>query len=262
MINTIYNKSFLDASTYELPLSYVDMIVTSPPYYNLKEYAVWKDYDCYLNFIFQVLECCYDILRPGGWLCWNIQDCIPFPHSRTGKERYCQPLFAQTVNFINDIGFLYEKDIVWYKGKGTATQKLFGSYNLPGLILCSGLTEHIITARKPRGDYKREIHEDVKEKSKLTKKEWGEWAVDLWNIHPESAKRIGHPAPYPIEIPYRLIRMNTFVGDTVLDPFMGSGTTALAAKRCSRNYIGYEIHKEYIDIAEGRLRADIDIFED
>ena len=262
MINIIYNKSFLDISMSDIPLDSVDMIVTSPPYFNLKEYATWKDYGDYLGFIFNILECCYDALKPGGWLCWNIQDCIPFPHSQTGKERYCEPLFAQTVSLINDAGFLYEKDIVWYKGKGTATQKLFGSYSSPGMILISGLTEHIITARKPRGDYKREISKDIKEKSKLTKKEWADWAVDLWDIHPESAKRIGHPAPYPIEIPYRLIRMNTFIGDTIFDPFMGSGTTALAAKRCGRNYIGCEIHKEYIDLAEGRLRADVDIFEE
>ena len=124
------------------------------------------------------------------------------------------------------------------------------------------MTEHIITARKPRGEYKKDVSDEVKSKSILSKEEWSLWALDHWQIRPESAKRIGHPAPYPLEIPYRLIRMYSFCDDIVLDPFFGSGTTGLAAHKTGRNYIGYEIHKEYINIFKSRTIMQTDIFSD
>lgn len=257
-VECVHNKSC--EVMVEIPDGVIDLVVSSPPYYNLKEYSNWPTYKSYLDFIHRVIKECFRVMRPGSWICWNIQECIPFPPSQTGRERYCEPLLAHTINILMEVGFLYEKDIVWFKGKGTATQKLFGSYPYTSLILVSGLTEHIITARKPRGDYHREISNDIKEKSKLTKDEWGKWAVDLWEIHPASSKSVGHPAPYPIELATRCIRLNSFWGDVVLDPFFGAGTTGLAAKNCGRHYIGYETYPEYIRLAENRIRHDVDIF--
>ena len=249
-VDHIYNKSCEDMS--DLGDHSVDMIVTSPPYFSLKEYATWQTYDEHLDFIYKVLLECYRVLKQGAWICWNVQDCIPFPPEKAKYERFCAPITSDTIQLMQKVGFLYEKDIIWYKGKGTATQKLFGSYPNPSLILVSGLTEHIITARKPRRKgFRREVSDEVKEKSKLTKKEWGAWAVDLWEIPPAKSKF--HPAVYPVEIPYRLIRMNSFHGDIVLDPFMGGGSTGVAAKLCGRKYIGYEIHKEYIKEAKIRI---------
>lgn len=259
-LNQIFNSSCEDMK--ELEEGSVNLVVTSPPYYNLRDYSVWNSYEDHLAFIKKVLAECYRVLMPGGWIYWNIQECIPFPPAQTKKERCCMPLLAHTISLMLDVGFLYEKDIIWYKGKGTATQKLFGSYNLPGLILTSGLTEHIITARKPRGKFKREVDKEIKEKSIITKEEWGAWAVDLWEIPPVNSKHKNHPAPYPIEIPKRCIRLNSFWGDLVLDPFMGGGTTAVACDLTERYFVGYEIHKKYIDPSFRRIRANnISVFD-
>jgi modification methylase len=251
-VDHIYNKS-CERMT-DLHDNSINMIVSSPPYYNCRDYAQWDIYEHYTGFIWLVLGECFRVMKPGAWICWNIQDCIPFPPEKGRHERFCEPITADTISLMRDVGFLYEKDIIWYKGKGTATQKLFGSYPSPSLILVSGLTEHIITARKPRPkNFKREIDEVIKKKSELTKKEWGEWAVDLWDIPPVNSKKTKHPAPYPVELAYRLVRLNSFYGDIVLDPFMGSGSTAIAAKRCGRHYIGYEKDKEYITEAKYRI---------
>lgn len=150
-------------------------------------------------------------------------------------------------------GFLYEKTIIWYKGQGTATQKLFGSYPYPGIILVSGVTEHIITARKPRGKHKEDISDETKEKSKLTKDEWAKWAIDLWEFAPVRKSQSGHTAAFPFELPKRCIRLFSFYEDIVLDPFMGSGTTARSAIHTGRKYIGYEIHKDCVKRAEDSI---------
>ncbi len=260
--NIIYNKSCTEDGMSEISDSSIDMVITSPPYFSLKDYSYWEDYKSYINFIEEVAMGCFRVLKPGGWICWNVQDSLPFPKSKTGVERYSEPLAADSIKTFQSAGFKYEKGIIWYKGQGTASQRLFGSFPSPGLILISSLTESIIFMRKSRGDFKREIDERIKQESLISKEEWSKWALDLWTIRPESAKRVGHPAPFPMEIPYRLIKMFSFINDVVLDPFMGSGTTAKAAKRCGRKYIGYEIHKKYVDLAESRLLADVDIFDD
>lgn len=256
-LDKIYNKSCEDMS--EIPDDSVGLIVTSPPYFSLREYATWDTYPEYMQFIRKVLKECFRVLIPGRWICWNVQEGIAFPPKQTGKERYCQPLSANTITamlssqLMLSSQFLYEKTIIWYKGKGTATQKLFGTFPLPGLILCSGRTEHIITARKPRGDFKENISKEIKERSKITKKEWADWAVDLWQFPPTKKSVSGHPAAFPLELPRRCIRLWSFYGDVVLDPFLGGGSSAIAAKREDRHYIGYEIHKEFIDETRNRM---------
>lgn len=260
-INTIYNSSCQLMN--DLPDGSVDLVVTSPPYYNLKSYSSWPTYKDHLDFISEIIKECYRVLRPGGWICWNIQEYLPNPPKDKSEERTgTLPLLADTICIMRDLGFFYEKDIIWYKGKGTATQKMFGTYPNPGLILISGLTEHIITARKQKGDFKKVVTDEIKSKSIISKKEWADWAVDLWDIQPVNSKKLAHPAPFPIELPYRLIRLYSFVGDLVLDPFMGSGQTALAAKSCGRNYVGYEMNYEYYQNALSRIKSDIDIGED
>jgi DNA modification methylase len=255
----VYNKSCEKMD--DLGNDTIDLVVSSPPYFNLRDYAIWPDYQAHLGFIRNVLAECFRVLKPGAWICWNIQECLPISKDEHSDDerKGCRPLLADTIKILQEVGFYYEKDIIWYKGKGTATQKLFGSYPQPSLILVSGLTEHIITCRKPKGKYRREISDDIKAKSKISKDEWGKWAVDLWEIPPTKVK--GHTAPYPIELVNRCIRLNSFYGDTVLDPFMGSGTTAIAAQRAGRHYIGYEYQKEYCDLIASRLKKNHDIFE-
>ena len=255
--DVIYNSSCENMS--QVDNDSVGLVVTSPPYFNLREYAVWDSYQDHMDFIRLVLSECYRVLKPGGWLCWNIQECIPIKKYKKSEERKgCYPLLSHTISLMEQAGFLYEKDIIWFKGKGSATQKLFGSYPFPNMILLSGLTEHIITVRK--GGKKPRVDSVIKEKSRLTKEEWGQWGTDHWDIPAVKKSQTGHPAAFPIDIPYRLIRMYSFVDDIVLDPFMGSGTTAAAAKRCGRKFLGYELHQEYIDLAISRVRHDIDIF--
>jgi len=256
-LDKIYNKSCEDMS--EIPDNSVGLVVTSPPYFDLREYATWDTYPEYMQFIRKVLKECYRVLIPGRWICWNVQECIAFPPKQTGQERYCQALSANTITAMLSLQFLYEKTIIWYKGKGTATQKLFGTYPLPGLILCSGLTEHIITARKPRDNFKENVPKDIKERSKITKREWADWAVDLWEFPPAKKSVSGHPAAFPLELPRRCIRLWSFCGDVVLDPFIGGASTAIAAKREDRHYIGYEIHKEFIDEAQNRMTRGVGI---
>jgi DNA modification methylase len=260
LLDHVYNKSCEGMD--DLPDDSVDMVVTSPPYFNLRAYAQWLTYQDHLNFLERVFRECYRVQKPGSWICWNIQECLPVPKEEQirGEREGCYPLLADTIGVMRKVGFIYEKDIIWYKGKGTATQKLFGSYPYPSLILVSGLTEHIITARKPKGTFKREISDEIKAKSKLSKEEWGKWAVDLWEFPPTKVK--GHTAPYPLELPTRCIRLNSFWGDVVLDPFMGSGTTAIAAKRCGRKYIGYEQDPNYVQLIGERLNKTMDMFED
>lgn len=259
LLDHVYNKSCENMD--DLTEGSIDLIVTSPPYHNLRAYSQWATYQDYLNFIEKVLIECYRVQRPGSWICWNIQECLPIPEeeNKTGERSGCYPLLADTIYLMRKVGYFYEKLITWYKGKGTATQKLFGSYPLPSLILISGLTEYIITCRKPKGKFKRDISDEVKDKSKLSKDEWGKWAVDLWDIPPTKVK--GHTAPYPLELATRCIRLNSFYGDVVLDPFMGSGTTAIAAKRCGRKYIGYEKDSDYTMLIQERLNKTMDMFE-
>lgn len=138
--------------------------------------------------------------------------------------------------------------MVW--NKKNATQVLFGSYPYPSTPIFMDLVEYISVFRKPG---KLTYTKEQKQASKVEKNRWFEITRNVWEIAPESAKRIGHPAPYPIEIPRRFIEVMTVKDSLVLDPFMGSGTTAIAAKELGRNYIGFELNEEYINLANERL---------
>ena len=258
-VNKVYNKSCENMD--DLPDDSVDLIITSPPYFSLKSYAQWDCYKNHLGFIDRVISECYRVLHPGQWICWNIQECVPINREQSEERQGCYPLLADTIQMMRNHGFFYEKDIIWYKGQGTASQKLFGSFPYPSLILTSGLTEHIITARKPLNNSpKKQRSEEIRDKSKLTKDEWGKWAVDLWHIPPVASNTTNHPAPFPVELAYRCIRLNSFYDDVILDPFMGSGTTAIASQSSGRNYVGYEIHENYITMFRERLNNNYDIF--
>jgi len=251
-MDVVFNKSCEKMD--ELADGVVDMIVTSPPYFSLREYATWDTYKSYLEFVERVAIECFRVVRPGGWVFWNVQDSLPFPPATDNKERYSEPLAADSVRMFLGAGFKYERGVVWYKGQGTATQRLFGTFPRPGLLLISSLTEPILFFRKQKGNYKKEVDKEIIEQSLVTKEEWSKWALDLWEISPTREK--GHTAPFPFEIPYRLIRMFSYVGDLILDPFFGSGTTGLAAKLCSRYYVGYEVHKEYVKLAKDRIQVE------
>lgn len=250
-INKIYNedcKSFLN----KISDKFVDLVVTSPPYYNLRDYSCWATYADHIDDVsywFKELE---RVLKPGGHICWNIQENIPEPHK---DGRHYHPIMPDTINIGISLGLEWEKNIVW--NKKNATQLLFGSYPMPGTPIFSDMVEYILVFRK-KG--KLEYTKEQKEACKLTKERWFEITRNVWEIAPVQASKTFHPAAYPLELPKRCIEVMTVKDSVVLDPFTGSGTTALACKILGRNFIGCEYKKEYFDLANERLANEVDIF--
>lgn len=144
-------------------------------------------------------------------------------------------------------------EIIWNKSAGAGISTAWGSFQSASNPILRDVHEYILIFSK--GNYKRERDKEEKElrKDNITKEEFIEWTKSVWTMNPESAKRIGHPAPFPEELPNRLIKLFSFTNDIVLDPFMGSGTTAIVAIKNSRNFVGYEINEEYINLANNRI---------
>jgi site-specific DNA-methyltransferase (adenine-specific) len=149
-----------------------------------------------------------------------------------------------------DIGFNMRGEIIWNKGSSAGVSMAWGSYLSAANPVLRDVHEYILVFCK--GDYSRSQKDKI---STIKKDQWMEWTKSIWNFSTESAKRVGHAAPFPVELPYRLIQMYSFKDDIVLDPFMGSGTTALSALKSGRKYVGYEIDKEYHKKAEERLNV-------
>lgn len=214
-----------------VPNASVDLVVTSPPYWNQKEYSYWTTYRDYFSDVTLWVEGVFRLLKPGRYCFWVIPDKLPYPpkHSGGNERQYCQ-IYSDTELMAAQIGFTCEFPIVWVKPHGT--QKMFGSFPYPPTIIPTQVTERICVWRKPgKPDLARKT-----DASKITSKEWSEWATDVWEISPET--NVNHPAPFPLDIPRRIIKMFSFVGDFVLDPFCGSGTTGVAAKLLDRDFSG------------------------
>ncbi|TGC07014.1 DNA-methyltransferase [Methanolobus halotolerans] len=239
----------------------IHLIITSPPYYDLKNYnendnhenqlGNPENYDEYISSLNKVWKECIRTLCPDGKICINIM-----PIFLSGKETHFNRRVTRTVindieNYMNSTEEMYLHSLyIWDKRK-IARFSSFGSYPYPPNIFSTMPYEWIVVFAK-KG--KRKFDKDLKKKSKITTEEWQNWAINsIWEMQPEKAKFIGHPAPFPEELPRRLIKLYSFVGDTVLDPFIGSGTTAVAAKKLGRNAVGYEVNPEYIQIAKERL---------
>lgn len=225
----------------------VDLIVTSPPYFNLRCYASWKTYEDHMKFIDEVFWQCARILKPGGHICWNIQDNLPEPRD-DGRHYY--PLMPDTVKIGINRGLEWERNIIW--NKNSATQMMFGSYPYPPTPIFMAVTESILVFKKPG---KLSYSAEQKELSKLGSDEWFTYTRNLWTFAPAKASEIGHSAPFPIDLPTRFIKLMTCVDGVVLDPFMGSGTTALACLELKRNYIGFEYNKEYYELSLHRIEV-------
>lgn len=245
-INKIYCMNCLDGMKL-LDDNSIDLVVTSPPYYVLRSYAHWNTYEEYIGDNKKWFEQMTRILKPGGYICWNVQDVIPDPTKF--KDKRCHyPLMPDIIKIGMDLGLFWEKNVIWDKNHSTAVY--FGSFPKPGTPVFMPVMESIIILRK---DGKCELPKNEREEQKLDKNRWFEIVRNIWRIQPESAKRVNHPAPFPLEIPKRFIEIMTTKSSIVLDPFMGSGTTAIAAKILGRNYIGFDYTQEYIDIAMKRL---------
>lgn len=241
----------------------VHLVLTSPPYWTLKEYPTNKsqlgsisDYEEFHNELDKVWSHCYRVLVPGGRLVCVVGD-VCLSRRRNGRHMV-MPMHADIVVRARRIGFDNLSPIFWYKIANANYEVENGSSFLgkpyePNAIIKNDV-EFILMLRKP-GGY-RQPSDEQREASKLTKEEYQEWFQQVWNgLMGESTKH--HPAPFPEELAYRLVRMFSFTGDTVLDPFMGTGTTLLAAARCDRNSLGVEIEPSYVKMARSRLEKEL-----
>ncbi|MGD0724979.1 MAG: site-specific DNA-methyltransferase [Spirochaetia bacterium] len=243
----------------ELDSSSVELVVTSPPYWQIKDYGVpgqighGQGLHAYLRDLSLVWGECYRVTREGGRLCVNIGDQFARA-SLYGRYRVI-PLHAEVICQCAALGFDYMGSIIWRKKttmntSGGAT--VMGSYPHPPNGIVEIDFEYILLFKKPGTLKKKEA--ELKKSAAMSRDEWKSWFSGHWEVG--GARKKGHEAPFPEEIPRRLIRMFSFPGDTVLDPFLGTGTTAAVAKELGRNAIGYEIKEEFVRLAMERLRPD------
>jgi len=235
----------------------IDLIITSPPYWHIKDYGIpgqigyGQSLHEYLKDLYGVWKECYRILKPGRRLCINIGD--QFARSIIYGRYKIIPLHAEFIAQCEDVGFDYMGSIIWQKKttmNTTGGASVMGSYPYPPNGMIEIDYEFILIFKKPGKS--KNVSREIKEKSKLTKEEWKEYFYGHWYFG--GARQIEHEAMFPEELPKRLIKMYTFVGDTVLDPFLGSGTTIKAALNLYRNAIGYEINEKFLETIKEKLR--------
>ena len=227
----------------ELPDNSCALMVTSPPYNVGKDYDQDLTLDEYLAFLKRVLMETKRVLVPGGRIAFNV--------ANLGRKPYI-PLNAHIASIASDLGLLMRGEIIWIKGKGATGSCAWGSWMSAGNPTLRDLHEYILIFSKDRFD------RPAKGQSTISRDEFMAATISVWNIPPESARRVGHPAPFPVSLVERLIHLYTFHGETVLDPFMGSGSTALAAIRSGRGFVGYEIDPHYITVCNERILRETD----
>ena len=254
VLNRIYQHDARDMS--ELADSSVALVVTSPPYFAGKDYEtalgeghIPASYKDYLEMLVEVFVECVRKLEPGGRIAVNV--------ANLGRRPY-RSLAADVTTILQDeLKLLLRGEIVWVKGQGASGSTAWGSFQSPSNPVLRDLTERVIVASKGRFD--RALTRRQREKQQLPsevsifKDDFMEATTDVWDFPPESATRVNHPAPFPVELPLRLIELYTYRGDVILDPFMGSGSTAVAAVRSERNFVGYDTDPAYVETALKRV---------
>ncbi|MFZ0532259.1 MAG: site-specific DNA-methyltransferase [Anaerolineales bacterium] len=226
----------------ELPDNSIHLIVTSPPY------NVGKDYDAdltlpeYLVFLERVWAEVFRLLVPGGRACVNI--------ANLGRKPYI-PLDAWITQSMLRLGYLMRGEIIWNKAASAGSSTAWGSWKSATNPTLRDVHEYILVFSK--GTFKRQNVQP--RESTISKEEFLEFTKSVWTFPAEPASKIGHPAPFPVELPYRLVQLYSFKDEVVLDPFMGSGQTALAALKTGRHYVGYEINPQYAALAEARIQG-------
>ncbi|MFN0156617.1 MAG: DNA-methyltransferase [Bacteroidota bacterium] len=234
--NQIFHKS--SEAMIELPSNSVALMITSPPYNVGKEYDNDLSRDEYLGLLFNVFLETYRVLEPGGRACVNV--------ANLGRKPYI-PLASYVTELMQEIGFLMRGEIIWKKANGANGSCAWGSFRSAKNPTMRDVHEYILVFSKGRFDRAR------KGESTISSKDFTRDTLSIWDIRPESAKKVGHPAPFPVALPERLINLYSYKNDLILDPFLGVGTTCVAAKQMGRDYVGYEINEEYCRIANQRL---------
>jgi len=223
----------------ELPDNSIHLMITSPPYNVSKEYDDDLSLKEYLKLLENSFKETFRVLINGGRACINV--------ANLGRKPYI-PLSDYISKIMLDIGYNMRGEIIWNKAASASPSTAWGSWQSAANPILRDIHEYILVFSK--GYYKREKGD---KENTISKAQFMEWTKSIWTMNAESARRIGHPAPFPEELPYRLIQLYSFKNDIILDPFIGSGTTAISALKSERKYIGYEISQEYIDLAEKRI---------
>ena len=231
----IYNAS---SESMPVPDNSVGLAFTSPPYNVGKDYDEDMSLEGYLELIQRVGREVYRVLKPGGRFIVNV--------ANLGRKPYI-PLHAFFYQIHSQIGFLPMGEIIWQKGRGANGSCAWGSWRSARAPRLRDLHEYLLVFAK--GAFTR----PDKGSSSLSAEEFTEATLSVWEIMPVSAKKVGHPAPFPVELASRVIKLYSYVDDVVLDPFIGSGTTAVAAKQHGRHYVGFDISPEYCRLAEERI---------
>jgi len=224
----------------QLPDNCVALMVTSPPYNVGKDYDEDLDLGEYVELLRRVFTETYRVIEPGGRIAVNV--------ANLGRKPYL-PLNHLVGALLTEIGFLLRGEIIWKKAKAAGGSTAWGSWQSAKNPTLRDIHEYVLVASKE--SFRRErAGEDT-----ISKEDFLGATMSVWDILPESARRVGHPAPFPIELPRRLIELYTFGGDLVLDPFLGSGSTAVAAVQTGRHFVGYETDAAYAKLAERRIGA-------
>ncbi len=241
-LDTIFPSS--SESMSQLPDNSVHLMVTSPPYNVGKDYDTDLTLEEYLAFLKRVWAETYRVLVPGGRACINV--------ANLGRKPYI-PLHVYIVRDMLDLRFLMRGEIIWDKGASASASTAWGSWQSAANPTLRDIHEYILVFSKGSFQHGRPDTDGRGRKDTISKDEFLEYTKSVWDFSAESARKIGHPAPFPVELPYRLIQLYTFEADVVLDPFMGSGQTALAALKAGRHYVGYETNASYLRLARKRI---------
>ena len=244
----------------EVEDSSIQLIVTSPPYFNVKDYGIENigsinEYETYLKMMYQVFKECHRVLEDGRYFCVNICDVI------SGTKKY--PIPCHYVGLLQKAGFEYRDDIIWKKPSGgskfsSGAMKRFGvfvQHPYPMYYYPNNIYEHILVFRKGKFDYKKISNEEKKAAKLDFEYAKCHWNTDIWEMNPETKNmhtKDTHPAMFPEELPEALLKLYTYEGETVLDPFLGSGTTSKVARIMNRNSIGYEINSDYLKLIKSK----------
>jgi len=227
-----------------IPDSSVHLMVTSPPYNVSKEYDQNLTMQEYAELLKEVFSEIYRVLVSGGRVCINI--------ANVGRRPYI-PYHSFIIDIMLDIGFLMRGEIIWNKNASAGTSTAWGSWMSASSPTLRDVHEYILVFSKDKFKRVKGSKENT-----ITKEMFLELTKSIWNFPAESAKRVGHPAPFPVELPYRCIQLFTFKGDTVLDPFCGVGSTCIAAINSERHFIGIDNSQEYADKARKRVKESIE----
>jgi len=238
LLDRVYCKS--SERMEEIPDSSVHLMVTSPPYNVTKEYDDDLSLDEYRGLLKRVFAETYRKLVTGGRACVNV--------ANLGRKPYI-PLHSYIIQDMLDIGYLMRGEIIWNKASSAASSTAWGTWLSAANPILRDIHEYILVFSREAFDRKKPKDRP----STIGRDDFLEFTKSVWAFPAESARKVGHPAPFPVELPYRLIQLYTFEGEVVLDPFCGAGTACIAALKAGRHYIGYDVEEKYVQLAERRI---------